>query len=366
MKIRLSELRQAIREVIVEAKPKVKSASEELDFPELDAAYARLVGKIGVEGVRSVLTFLRPLRNEDSPAAAKVEKSIAKSIRDYSKASGGMNFSVAYLSLRGVTEPDLILPLMKTNLRRIFEGPAGRNPAQVKRVVQARVSFLETLGNILVEAKLEPKAAESAKSGSKKNKKVVPPEAPSPPAPLGDYAFATQRDDVPPEVNTAVEDKLERELTYYFRDNKPVSNDSAEVLKTLASNDWYPKIIKKPRGREMLRGMNVPESWITANLGKGWRKQLQAGVVGEIEKNFTFEPRGSGISSWTNDMDVARMFSSGKNVPIILHAWVQENPGTFVSGPGGLYKIRSFASYADKESEVLAAGPVEVYMITFP
>ena len=367
MKMTLNELRFIIRNeisVLSEAKKKASGKGDIAEFPELDAAYAKLVGKIGVEGVRSVLTFLRPLRNEDSPAAAKVEKSITKSIRDYHKASGGMNFSVVYLALRGATEPDLILPLMKTSLRRIFEGPAGENPAQVKRVMNGRVSFFETLGNILVEAKLESKAAETSKSGNKKKKKAVPPEAPSPPAPLGDYAFATQRDDVPPEANTPAEDKLERELTYYFRDNKPVSNNSAEVLKTLASNDWYPKIIKKPRGREMLRGMNVPESWITANLGKGWQKQLRVGI-GEIETSFTFEPR-SGISSWTSDMDVARMFSSGKKVPIILHARVQENPGTFVSGPEGFYKIRSFASYADKESEVLAAGPVEVYMITFP
>jgi len=200
---------------------------------------------------------------------------------------------------------------------------------------------------------------------SEAKKKVVPPEALSPDDPLGAYAFATQRDDVPPELNTKVEDEIERELTYYFRNNKPVSDNSAEVLKTLAANDWYPEIINKPHSREMLRGMNVPESWITANLGKGWRKQLQAGIK-EIETNFTYTARGSGISSWTDEMEVALGFTGGRKVPIILHALVEENPGIFMSGPGGLYKVNSFATFADKESEVLAAGSVKVYMITFP
>lgn len=114
---------------------------------------------------------------------------------------------------------------------------------------------LKIYERILAEAKKNGNADKptSTKKKLNKPKEDVPKEEAPDDAVLGNYIFALSRENVPPEVNTTVEDKLENELTAHFKDNKRMSKVAGQALKTSLENGWYEKFLSEPTQTDVYR-----------------------------------------------------------------------------------------------------------------
>jgi len=200
-----------------------------------------------------------------------------------------------------------------------------------------------------------------------------------PDAILGRFAFANDRvgkSKVPAEPDEAVERDLYLAFVDHFDSNEPLSKWSADKLRSLLKSGLYPDVIKEPEDETVFRGTNAGPNWIRRIL------RLKPGATvppeGEADVSFTYSnPKvknragdpGSSVMSWATKEAAAMEFfkSSASDVEeldkemytLLLTARVDDNPDTFVSGPGGLYNLRTVAKYKH-ESEALALGPVKV------
>ena len=231
---------------------------------------------------------------------------------------------------------------------------------------------LKIYERILVEAKKKSSDAKTEKS--KKSK--VPVEAPDD-AILGNYAFANVRDDVPPEINTKVEDKLEKELTTHFVNNTRMSGKSGEALKTSLENDWYEKILAEPTQTNVYRGLRVYEEWMIENIGEDWREQFRtipyATVKGrktkgrQLKINMVLHPENasalSAVTSWTTNIGKAYDFTNfGRThdqLGVICCAAIKDNPNRFIDAAAGLYDIPEFGKWPE-EKEILGIGIITI------
>lgn len=184
-------------------------------------------------------------------------------------------------------------------------------------------------------------------------------------APLGRIAFPTKRQDKPFEPDTKEEQRLYTALSDYFRSNVPLSAKDAGTIRELLSNGWYADVFSEPTGGEVYRGMAVPKSWLLQLLKK---KSIPAS--GEQEISTTVSPKKN-VSSWSSDRKTSVYFTSnpavrtkGADTTVILHALVEENPGSFVEGESGLYDVEGFEEYSG-EKEVLGLGPIKIFKVTW-
>jgi len=235
--------------------------------------------------------------------------------------------------------------------------------------------MLKIYERILAEAKKKNTAEKLKPTKKKLNKPKV--EAPDD-AILGNYAFADMRPGVPPEVNTAVEDDLEQELTTHFVNNAHMSAKSGQALKTSLENDWYEKILSEPEQTIVYRGIKVSEEWMANNIGENWKKQF-AKAKGQLKINMVLRPdvgsTSSAVTSWTKNINTAKSFSKGAmksfnpdtdyNIQysrLVFCAAIKDNPNQFIDSAAGLYGIPEFGRYAD-EQEVLGIGSIKVSQI---
>lgn len=174
---------------------------------------------------------------------------------------------------------------------------------------------LKIYERILAEAKKNDTAEKLKPTKKKLNKPKEEVEAPDG-AILGNYAFANVRDDVPPEVNTTVEDELEQELTTHFVNNMHMSSKSGRALKASLENGWYEKILPEPKRATVYRGLRVSEEWMIKNIGENWREQFDETKEGRLKtNNMILRPNaGAGsfeaaVTSWTNSIEMAREFA---------------------------------------------------------
>jgi len=191
------------------------------------------------------------------------------------------------------------------------------------------------------------------------------PYAEKPNSPLGRFAFATDRVDpkeVPFEINTPLEDQLLKALRAHFDLNKNMSDEQADVFKSMLKKGKYKDVIHEPSSDKLYRGMSVSKAWL--------KKLLKTPSIkrnGTLEKRFLFRPKHGSASSWTNSSKVAWNFtsnsylSSGKEgqVSVVLVAKVSDNPNKFVEGPNGLYKL-AVAYDVKSEQESIGFGTIKV------
>ena len=181
---------------------------------------------------------------------------------------------------------------------------------------------------------------------------------------LNKFAFADQRkSQVPSEQNNEIEQKLYDELKKHFHDNVSISQNSVNILQNILQNDLYKNIIKEPQQSEVYRGMWVPKSFMEKALNT---KNNDFPINGTSDKKFIYDPpTGRFISSWTLDKSSAEPFTHPSQLRlaeidediyrIIMTAKISDNPGKFISGPDGLYKVRGFDIFED-EIEIIGLG----------
>ena len=236
---------------------------------------------------------------------------------------------------------------------------------------------LKIYERILTEAKKNDTAEKLKPTSSKKKKLDKPKEEAPDDAILGNYAFANSREGVPPEVNTKVEDKLEKELTTHFVNNTHMSGKSGEALKTSLENDWYEKILAEPTQTNVYRGLRVYEEWMIENIGEDWREQFRtipyATVKGrkakgqQLKINMVLHPENasalSAVTSWTTNIgqayDFANFNSLREHLGVICCAAIKDNPNQFIDASKGLYDIPEFGKWPE-EKEILGIGSITI------
>jgi hypothetical protein len=201
-----------------------------------------------------------------------------------------------------------------------------------------------------------------AEAPTKKPKKEAPDDAP-----LGNYAFAEFRRDLPfgIERDTEEEKDLGEDLIQHFSGDRPMSPESVELMQTIISNGWYKNIIRRPKQPEVYRGIRMDKAWLAANVGKDWEKKFKKGK-GFIEVDLELSPpNGEPVASWTTDISIAKGFSAPNNrtdkIGVIFYAKVKDNPDKFIDGQA-LYAVPDFSDWED-EVETIGVGPISVYKI---
>lgn len=207
------------------------------------------------------------------------------------------------------------------------------------------------------------------------------PEAIGDDKPLDNYAFADHRRDVPKEKDNDLEQRMYGALKNHFESSKTINDNDGKLMMKLIQNGQYAKIFKKPKGITVYRGMSVSEEYLRKcidgkvsfegqKFGKYVRKLInkQIPTRGQKAGRFEFIPhKGKFASSWTSDKDTAVGFSYSRQhddftYALILEANVDENDGSFIAGPDGLYNVPEFSNY-EHENEYLGLGTIKVSKI---
>ena len=188
-----------------------------------------------------------------------------------------------------------------------------------------------------------------------------------PDAPMGTVAWPRYRHGVPKgEPDTALEEKLYSQLRNYFS-NKGSSIDPkmVESLAEMLRQGLYPGLLHAPSTTMVYRGMTVSEAWLQKAL-----KTTDIPTSGELDTNFTFSPRKTQVSSWTNSISIADGFAHVLDIAlaesgyyaVVMHAPVNKNVGRLIACPEGLYDVLGFGQYDDEE-EVLGLFDIKVTSI---
>lgn len=198
-----------------------------------------------------------------------------------------------------------------------------------------------------------------------------------PPSVLGRIAFSPQRqqweEDVPPEDNLPIEDKLLKDLRAYI--NSPADSLDAEAVSTIRKildrHEYHDVIEQPPFNDYVYRGMDLDA---TAMQELCWDAGLDINRLeegGEYKVRFDFKPRpGKPATSWTTNENIARDFArrpsrdrewNVKWYGVVLEARVGDSPNSFLS-LDRLYRLASAANYRH-EAEVLGLGQIWVRRI---
>lgn len=179
----------------------------------------------------------------------------------------------------------------------------------------------------------------------------------------GDYAFSPdRRDSVPYEENTPDEDVAWMGLKRHVIDNVPMGMDAAEQIRHALEDDAYPAIVHEPVGVDRLyRGMVLSGDILGEILG---REDFPPYGVETLDR-FVKIARDDSSSSWTSIPDSARVFTrrtpKGK-YSVIVVANVADNPGRFIEGRNGFYKLRELSDL-EIEQESIGLGRIRVHKI---
>lgn len=202
---------------------------------------------------------------------------------------------------------------------------------------------------------------ESVKAEQEELRKNSKPEA-SPDDEFEEYIFADERQgQVPDELDTYDEKALYDELKAHFIANEALSEEEANLIKKLMADGKYSTVLKKPNVKYVYRGMSVNDEYIRRALNMGDNESIPS--KGSKVASFTYTPRRGGSSSWTlNHESTHEFMTSNKDFNVLLIARTSDNDGSFVSGPGGLYKVGELGKH-DEEQEVVGLGPIKVAKI---
>ena len=203
------------------------------------------------------------------------------------------------------------------------------------------------------------------------------PPGEKPSDPLGRYAFAGSNlrvggRDVPFEPDTPREVDLYADINAHFSQNANLPKKSVNLLAKMLDAGKYSDIFKEPGAKVVYRGVAAGPRWIRALLGLSASDPVP--LKGTEKIDYEYKLSDGKAMSWSSSKSIARSFqeSSAEEVShsdkpmyaAVLTATIEDNPGTFLSGPGGLYNLKAAEHYST-ESEVLALGPVRVTGITW-
>lgn len=207
--------------------------------------------------------------------------------------------------------------------------------------------------------------------------KTAGPPGEKPSDPFGRYAFAGSNlrvggRAVPYEPDTPRESDVYDALEAHFSQNVTLPKRTVDLLAKLLAAGKYSDVLREPKAKVVYRGVNAGPRWIREMLGL--RASDPVPLKGTEEIDYEYESSNGKAMSWTTSKGTAKDFQevsseevSDSDKPmysVVLTATVADNPGTFLSGPGGLYNLKAGAEYSS-ENEVLALGSVRVTGITW-
>lgn len=356
MKIELGDLRRLVREAT--------KAAEKMPWEKDADKRARQKLEAAAEDFFRVLR-LKPSAEARMPVAAALRnKAIPR--------PDPKLFSWYSLEARGVLSPDPpsedwtpppITPKELANeMARAAEAAADEHEFTTNfAAYKAAAAYLE----------LAAKAAIAA------GKKGGGPPGEKPSDPFGRYAFAGSNlrvggRAVPYEPDTPRESDAYDALEAHFSQNVTLPKKTVDLLAKLLAAGKYSDILREPKAKVVYRGVNAGPRWIREMLGL--RASDPVPLKGTEEIDYEYESSDGKAMSWTTSKGTAKDFQevsseevSDSDKPmysVVLTAAVADNPGTFLSGPGGLYNLKAGAEYSS-EDEVLALGAVRVTGITW-
>lgn len=205
-----------------------------------------------------------------------------------------------------------------------------------------------------------------------KAKTAADPRGEDPSAPLGRFAWPGARvrgASVPWEPDTKEESALLDRIDAYFSLNHNIPPEDAEKLLSMYQQGLYSDVLKGPDAEFVYRGMGVGSNWLRKLLRLGPEDPIPPNGTAEVDASYRAS-RGAAIS-WSMDKEVALDFArgsfknrrdTGAEYTLLVTAKVSDNPKVFLTGPGGLYKLKVPSGYK-KESEVLALDSVKLHSI---
>lgn len=193
-----------------------------------------------------------------------------------------------------------------------------------------------------------------------------------PSSPLGRFAFPDARTPgakVPWEPDTPEETELLDRIDSYFALNRNIPTEDAEKILDMYQQGLYSDVLRPPTVEFVYRGMGAGPKWLRKLLN------LRAGDPippnGTADVSASYRASRGAATSWTEDRQMAVEFAknafadrydTGAEYTLVLTARVADNPKVFLSGPGGLYKLKVPSGYK-KEREALALDAVKLHSI---
>lgn len=193
-----------------------------------------------------------------------------------------------------------------------------------------------------------------------------------PSSPLGRFAFPDARTPgakVPWEPDTPEETELLDRIDSYFALNRNIPTEDAVKLLDMYQQGLYSDVLRPPTVEFVYRGMGAGPTWLRKLL------KLRAGDPippnGTADVSASYRASRGAATSWTEDRQMAVEFArnafadrydTGAEYTLVLTARVADNPKVFLSGPGGLYKLKVPSGYK-KEREALALDAVKIHSI---
>lgn len=162
---------------------------------------------------------------------------------------------------------------------------------------------------------------------------------------LGKVAFGGERKDkVPFEDDTPTESKLLQSIVDYLDGTKQLSGVEVEAIKSWLSSGEYSDVFVKPSERTVYRSVSMPPEAVSGVTGIdperiiGGDNLARNTKMGKETLNFTVEPRGGLITSWSTSLSAALYFGRtshhkyGKegDIIVVYEAATGDNDGSML------------------------------------
>jgi hypothetical protein len=186
--------------------------------------------------------------------------------------------------------------------------------------------------------------------------------------PYGKYVFAPQRKGkVPKEKNTPQEQNAYDNLKDHVRNNTPMDNDVAIELMQIIDDGLYSGVIHEPDTEFVFRGIKLGIDSLEEFLGIENVPDSGSKMTSQrVNARSDTDSGRTGSTAWTTSIAAAKKFTGSyrtREYSVILVARTDENPDSFMEGPGGFYKVKDLDTYAVDEVETIALGPIRLYKV---
>lgn len=192
---------------------------------------------------------------------------------------------------------------------------------------------------------------------------------------LGNVAFGGERkDNVPFEEDTPTEAKLLQSIVNYLDGTKQLSNGEIAAIKAWLSSGEYSDIFVKPSDGTVYRSVSMPPEAVAAVTGINPDRIIVGDnlarntKMGKEALDFTVEPRGGLITSWSTSLSAALHFGRtsqhkhGKegDVIVVYEASTGDNDGSMLDLDAIYNKVdHPLMINRFKEREVWGLGPIK-------
>jgi hypothetical protein len=200
-----------------------------------------------------------------------------------------------------------------------------------------------------------------------------------PRSPLGKWAFADQRDSVPPEPNTKKEQALYNAIIKHFMDNPLLPRDECDLIQGFMKKGLYSDVFMEPQVPTVYRGINVTLE-VASSIGLlKWYENSPVNLLAYNSKTRIINPQsGQWSSSWStarlgsrdDTESVVWNYAAGNTaygrkgpIGIVYCADVAANPLKFIDCEP-LYELKGVPTVED-EVEAIGMGPIEIKKMYF-